>query len=111
MDTNAIKTEMLDAARKAEAEFRAKYGEPFYCGFAWVTIYPKHKGNTKDGRAERQVFESLGFKKDWTGKAYQMWNPGGSGTQSMDVKETGAQAAADVLRKYGFNAYMGSRAD
>jgi hypothetical protein len=29
----------------------------------------------------------------------------------MDCKEVGAQAYADVLRKYGFKAYMGSRAD
>ena len=21
-----------------------EYGEPMYCGFAWVTVYPEHKG-------------------------------------------------------------------
>jgi hypothetical protein len=29
----------------------------------------------------------------------------------MDIKEAGAQAYADVLRQYGINAYMSSRAD
>jgi len=29
----------------------------------------------------------------------------------MDVKEAGAQAAAQVFKNYGFTAYMGSRAD
>ena len=31
--------------------------------------------------------------------------------QSMDVKEAGAHAYAEVLSKYGFKAYMGARAD
>jgi len=88
-----------------------EYGEPMYCGFAWVTVYPEHKGNTRAGKDERRVLESMGFKKDWTGKAWQLWNPGDHNGQSMDVKEHGAQAYADVLRHYGFKAYMGSRAD
>jgi hypothetical protein len=29
----------------------------------------------------------------------------------MDIKEAGASAYAEVLTKYGFKAYMGSRAD
>jgi len=31
--------------------------------------------------------------------------------QSMDVKEEAATAYAKVLQKYGYKAYMGSRAD
>ena len=88
-----------------------EYGEPMYCGFAWVTVYPEHKGNTKLGKGERRVLESMGFTKDWTGKAWQLWNPTGYAGQSMDVKEAGAQAYAETLRQYGFKAYMGSRAD
>jgi hypothetical protein len=87
------------------------YGEPAYCGFAWVTVYPKHKGNTRLGKAERKVLESLGMRKDYTGQAYQLYNPSGWAGQSMDVKERGATAAALVLRKYGFTAYAESRAD
>ena len=57
-----------------------QYGEPMYCGFAWVNIYGV-KGNTKLGRAMKQA----GYTKDYTG-AYQIYNPAGYGGQSMDVK-------------------------
>ena len=81
------------------------------CGFAWVTIYPEHKGNTKLGRAERKGYEALGFSKDWTGKAYQMWNPSGYACQNIDTLEAGAQAAAQLLQQHGYRAYAGSRMD
>lgn len=119
-NATAIRDEMLqaaaDSARDFVSEWTSKtggnqYGEPMYCGFAWVTIYPEHKGNTKAGKEERKLIESMGFRKDWTGKAYEYWNPSKWGGQSMDVKEAGARAAANVLTKYGFKAYMGSRAD
>ena len=82
-----------------------QYGEPMYCGFAWVDIFGI-KGNTKLGKA----FKAAGIEKAYNG-AYQMYNPAKHGGQSMDVKEVGAQAAADVWRSYGFTSYMGSRAD
>jgi hypothetical protein len=82
-----------------------QYGEPMYCGFAWVNIY-KIKGNTKLGRA----MKTAGYTKDYTG-AYQIYNPAGYGGQSMDVKEAGARAAAQVFENYGFTAYAGGRAD
>ena len=82
-----------------------QYGEPMYCGFAWVNIY-NIKGNTKLGRAMKQA----GYTKDYTG-AYQIYNPAGYGGQSMDVKEAGARAAAQVFENYGFTAYPGGRAD
>lgn len=108
----AIRNEMLEqAAEVAEAKLREIGGDRYACGFAWVTIYPKHKGNTRDGRAERKLLEEMGFRKDWTGKAYEYWNPSKWGGQNVDVKEAGARAAADVLRKYGFTAYAGSRLD
>jgi hypothetical protein len=117
---SSITEQASAAALQAQKSFLAQwnantggneYGEPMYCGFAWVTVYPEHKGNTRAGKQERAALESMGFKKDWTGKAWQLWNPTGYAGQSMDVKEAGAQAYADVLRHYGFKAYMGSRAD
>ena len=113
-DVQAIKQEAIEAAQKAVVEFLAdwnaktggnEYGEPMYCGFASTKIYGV-KGNTKLGKA----FKSAGLEKDYSG-AYSIWNPSGHGGQSMDVKEVGAQACADVFRKYGFTAYMDSRAD
>ena len=110
-DLVMIKEAALQHARDAGVAHIEQYGEQAYCGFAWVTIHPEHKGNTRLGKLERRVIESMGFRKDWTGKAYQLWNCTGYGGQSMDVKEAGAQAYADVLRTAGFKAYMGSRAD
>jgi hypothetical protein len=49
------------------------------------------------------------------GKAYpkgmQVWNPGGSVTQSMDIKEAAARAYAEVLCQHGVDAWANSRAD
>jgi len=120
IDTQTITQQAEQACRKAQQKFLDNwvnttggntYGEPVYCGFAWVTVYPEHKGNTRLGKAERAVLAQMGFRKDWTGKAYELWNPTGYAGQSMDVKEVGAQAYAEVLRGAGFKAYMGSRAD
>lgn len=93
------------AARDASMAFIEKHGELGYCGFAWTSIYGV-KGNTKLGRALKKA----GIEQAWD-KSFQIWNPSGLGTQCMSTKEEGAQACAEVFRKYGFNAYMGSRAD
>ena len=100
----SIHNTATDAARRAEADFIAQHGEPGYCGFAWVTV--SEKASTKLGRA----LKTVGFTKAYGG-GLQLWNPGGSFTQSMDIKETGAQAYADTLKAHGIAAYMGSRAD
>jgi hypothetical protein len=112
MNPIAIRNEMLEqAAEAAEAKLREIGGDRYACGFAWTTIYPEHKGNTRAGRVERQILEEIGFRKDYTGKAYEFWNPSKWGGQNIDVKEAGARAAADVLCKYGFRAYASSRLD
>jgi len=100
----SIHNTAVSAAKKAEADFRAQHGEPGYCGFAWVHV--REKASTKLGRA----LKAVGFKPAYGG-GLQLWNPGGSFTQSMDIKETGAQAYADVLKSHGITAYMSSRAD
>jgi hypothetical protein len=81
------------------------------CGFAWVNVKPKHKGNTKEGKVERKVLREMGFELDWTGKEFQYWNPSKLGVQNVDCKHQGAIAAAQVLREHGFDAYAGSRLD
>lgn len=114
MDTIEIKNKMLAEAKAASDKFfKENLGgvDAYACGFAWVTVYPKHKGNTKDGKAERKVLESLGFKKDWTNKAYEIWNPGQYSGQNIDAKYVGACAAAVVLKEHGFNAYASERLD
>lgn len=114
IDTKVVRDEMLKAASDAaEKFFQERLGgvDSYACGFSWVTIYPKNKGNTKAGRAEREVIKALGFRLDWTGKAFELWNPSNHSCQNVDIKEAGAVAAAAVLKKYGFNAYANSRLD
>lgn len=96
----------IDAAREAETEFMNEYGEPFYCGFAWVTLFI-------DGRKPfaKELIKAGIVSKSWDGRGYIVWNPAGNGTQSMDIKEVGAEAYARVFRENGIKAYMGSRAD
>ena len=69
-----------------------------YCGFAWVDVYV-----TRTNSKEAKLLESVGFKKSYRAKTMTMWNPADYNGQSMDCREVGAQAYADVLRAYGFN--------
>jgi len=106
MDIQAIHNEAKTAAIQAENNFLAKHGEMAYCGFAWVDVFVD-RTNSK----EAKELLKIGFKKSWRPKCLNLWSPGGYNGQSMDVKEHGAVAYAAVLEKYGFRAYMGSRAD
>jgi len=101
-----IVQEAFTAARVAEADYLAKHGEPMYCGFGWVEVYVD-RTNSK----EAKELLAAGFKKDYKPKCLTVWNPGGSHTQSMDIKEAGASAFAEVLTKAGLKAYACSRAD
>ena len=80
------------------------HGEDYYCGFAWVKV--SEKASTKLGRA----LKSIGFTKAYGG-GLQLWNPSGTMSQSMTLKEVGARAYADVLKQEGIPAYVQSRAD
>lgn len=104
--TQMIYQEAVAAAKQAEADFLAKHGEPMYCGFAWVEVRVDRTNS-----AVAKELMAVGFKKDYKPKTLSVWNPGGSPTQSMDVKEAGANAFAKVMQKYGFRAYACSRAD
>jgi hypothetical protein len=101
---NEAQTEAHIAAKKF---FQERLGgvDQYACGFAWVNIYGI-KGNTKLGRA----LKAAGVRQSYD-KSFQIWNPSGLGCQNVDTKEVGADAAAEVFRKYGFNAYAGSRLD
>ena len=120
INPNTVAEQATNAANIAKDAFLAKwkettggneYGEPVYCGFGWVQCTPEHKGNTTLGKQERRVLEAMGFRKDWTGKSYQLWNAGGYAGQSMDVKEAACEGYASVLQSYGIRCSVGSRAD
>jgi hypothetical protein len=65
------------------------------CGFAWASFTPQNKGNTKLGKAERKMFEALGFRRDYTGKTWTLWDPAQWRGQGVDIKYAGAQAYAN----------------
>ncbi len=106
-----VKDIVAEACREAETAanlfFQTKLNgrDQYACGFAWVNILGI-KGNTKLGR----TLKAAGIRQDYT-KAFQIWNPSGLPVQNVDCKEVGAEAAAKVLQKYGFEAYAGSRLD
>ena len=115
MNMYDIHNEATVAAKNAVAEYLEdwtaktggnQYGEPMYCGFAWVDV-----AVTRTNSKEAKLLESIGFKPSWRPKQMQLWDPAQHAGQSMDCKEVGARAYAEVLRKHGFEAYMGSRAD
>ena len=103
-----IVREAQEAAHSAAAKFfqeRLGGRDQFACGFAWVNIYGV-KGNTKIGRA----LKACDIRPAYTG-GLQMWNPSKFGCQNVDTLEAGAEAAAQVFKRYGFEAYAGSRLD
>lgn len=107
---NEIVAEAMESARNAAQAALAKFGDCDACGFAWTNIYGKDgvkiKGNTKLGK----MLKAAGVGQSYT-KAFQIWNPAKMGCQSVGILEAGAEAAADVFTKYGFEAYAGSRLD
>lgn len=100
--------EAVDAAIVASDKFyKEKLGgqDMYSCGFAWIE-FDGIKGNTKLGR----MLKKAGIRQNWERK-FEIWNPSGHYCQNMDTKEAGAYAAAEVLKKYGFNVYARSRLD
>lgn len=96
----------LPLAQAAGQAMYAKIGERDACGFGWVEVYV-------DRTNSKQAKELLraGFRKDYKPKCLSMWDPAGVPTQSVSVKEAGAEALADYLRALGLRAYAGSRLD
>jgi hypothetical protein len=103
----SIHNEATQAAQTAARKFfDEKLGgrDQYACGFAWVTVL--EKASTRLGRRLKEV----GFRKSYGG-GLQLWDPSRFPCQNVDTLEAGAQAYADVLKKYGIEAYAGSRLD
>jgi hypothetical protein len=96
----------VEVAREASQQAYAQIGERDACGFAWVEVYGV-RSNSRQGKA----LIDAGFSKSWKSGMLQMWNPGQHGTQSISVKEAGAEALATYLTALGLKAYAGSRMD
>jgi len=102
--------EACDRAREAATEFVEKHGEPMYCGFASVTIYPA-RGRLVSWLKDNKI-GSNGYRGGWRISSYDVMkgHPYCS-TQSMSIKEEACEAFRDELRKYGLTVYAESRAD
>ena len=114
LEVATLEEQMLTVAYEAARDyFYTRLGgvDRGACGFAWVTVYPKHNGRTREGKAERRILEGMGFSRDWTGKGYEYWNPSQFPVQNIDTLAAGAAAAAQLLREHGFKASAGSRLD
>jgi hypothetical protein len=84
------------ARQQAQAAALATYlqvGERDACGFGWVEVYVD-RVNSKEARA---LIEA-GFRKDYKPRCLTLWDPAGLGTQSVSVKEAGAEAFARYFR-------------
>jgi len=93
-------------ARSAAKAFYNQHGDRDCCGFAWVDVWGV-RSNSRLGK----TLQSFGFRKSYTG-SLQLWTPCGSPTQSISIKEAGAEAYAKVItEKLGIKAYAGSRLD
>lgn len=103
-----IVAEAREAAYQAAMKFfQEKLGgqDQMCCGFASTKIYGV-KGNTKLGRA----LAAAGVRKSYD-RSFELWNPSAMMVQNVDTLEEGARAAAEVFKRYGFEAYSQSRLD
>ena len=104
----------LNARNKAvEAvdAFTAKHGEPLYCGFANVSIFPA-KGRFVNIMKKAGIGDN-GFRRGYRISYYDIMPQDHpyARTQSLDIKEIATEAFRDELRKYGLTVYAESRAD
>ena len=93
-------------AEQAGLAMYQRIGERDACGFGWVEVVVDR---TNSKQAKELI--KAGFRKDYKPKCLSMWDPAGIPTQSISVKEAGANALAQYLRAIGLNAYAGSRLD
>ena len=93
-------------AEQAGLAMYQRVGERDACGFGWVDVFVDR---TNSKQAKELI--AAGFRKDYKPKCFSMWDPAGLGTQSVSVKEAGAEAYATYLRALGLKAYAGSRLD
>jgi hypothetical protein len=113
LDMYDVIVEAKTAARHAASKFFAEKMNNVdggCCGFAWVNLY-KFEGKKLDGRSKvAKMLKEAGVRQNWE-RVFEIWNPSNFPCQNIDTLEAGARAAAEVFRKYGFEAYAGSRLD
>ena len=98
-------------AIKAVDDFVAKHGEPFYCGFANVSIHPA-RGKFVSFMKKADIGDN-GYRGGYRISYYDIMPQDHQyrSTQSMSIKEEACDAFANELKKYGLTVYSESRAD
>ena len=99
-----VEQKIQDAATEAAQNyFKTVLGgrDSIPCGFAWVTCKPQFKGNTRQGRKEREILKALGFTIEYD-RTFGLWMPGRQNVQNVDVHLEGAKAACKVIRDTNF---------
>ena len=107
----AIYKEAHAEACVAVDRFHAQHGEPMYCGFANVSIYPA-RGKFVSW-LKKQGIGDTGYQGGYRISYYDIMprDHRYSRTQSLDVREVACDMFAKILKKYGLTAYSESRAD
>ena len=106
MVTAEFITAGLELAKGAAQSMYQQVGERDACGFGWTEVYVDR---TNSKQAKELI--AAGFRKDYKPKCLTFWDPAGVPTQSISVKEAGADAFADYLSGLGLKAYGCSRLD
>jgi len=103
-----IQTGIIQARAEATKFFYERLGgvDQFACGFGWTEVYVDR---TNSKQAKELI--KAGFRKDYKPKCLSFWDPAKIPTQSVSVKEAGAEALATYLTALGLKAYAGSRLD
>lgn len=111
VDTKVIWNEACAKAVKEVNKYVAEHGEPMYCGFGSIQIYPA-RGNFITF-CKREGIGSKGYPRGYRLSYYDIMPKGHPQrhTQSLDVKEVAVEAFANILQSYGIRAYGQGRAD
>jgi len=99
-----IAQEAFAAASKATAEYLAKYGDGYPCGFAWCTT-------PATGKFAKYLKDNGLARKHHGEPGLVIWNPAKTFSQNVDAIHAGTSAFAEVLRKHGIKSSVGSRWD
>ena len=94
------------AAAKTVKDWRENHGEDFYCGFAWAWFPDARHPFVKYLKRAHPQDISPGYPK-----GAQVWDPAKVFSQSMYLKEIGAEAFVKSLAKAGITCYAQSRGD
>tara|TARA_B110000483_G_scaffold236217_1_gene308962 strand:+ start:821 stop:1198 length:378 start_codon:yes stop_codon:yes gene_type:complete len=110
-DPQIIWDEACKAGIAAVDAFTAKHGEPMYCGFGSVNIYPA-RGHFVKFLKQNEIGRN-GYPKGWSFSYYAVMPKDHPfrHTQSLDIKEECVNAVANVLQSFGLKAYGVGRAD